>query len=77
MSTAVLTITVAFHHPVAWEGWLLYHHESTQVGGGMSYVRGQVFTEGGDLLASFVQEAMIRAFDAGSAATALPVEARL
>ena len=77
LSTAVMTIAVSFHHPVAWEGWLLYHHESTQLGGGMSYVRGQVFTEGGDLLASFVQEGMVRAFDAGSPATALPVAARL
>ena len=77
LSTAVMTITVAFHEPVAWEGWLLYHHESTQVGGGMSYVRGQVFTESGALLASFAQEAMIRPFDTGAGTLALPVEARL
>ena len=40
LSTAVMSITVSFHDPVSWDGWLLYHHESTQVGGGMSYVRG-------------------------------------
>ena len=62
LSTAVMSLTVTFHDPVAWDGWLLYHHESTQVGGGMSYVRGQVFTEEGALLASFAQEGMIRAF---------------
>ncbi len=77
LSTAVMTITVTFHDPVAWEGWLLYHHESTHVGGGMSYVRGQVFTEGGALLASFVQEGLIRPFGDEGAAVSLPVEARL
>ena len=46
VSTGVMGISISFHEPVAWEGWLLYHHESTQVGRGMSYVRGQVFTEG-------------------------------
>ena len=35
-------------------------HESTQVGAGMSYVRGQVHTERGELIASFVQEGLIR-----------------
>ncbi|MEI7860347.1 MAG: acyl-CoA thioesterase domain-containing protein [Acidimicrobiales bacterium] len=62
LSTAVMSISLTFHDPVTWDGWLLYHHESTQVGGGMSYVRGQVFTEEGILLASFSQEGMIRAF---------------
>lgn len=60
ISTAVMTVTVSFHEPVGWNGWLLYSHESTQVGGGMSYVRGQVHTEDGRLIASFTQEAMIR-----------------
>ncbi|MCV7423106.1 thioesterase family protein [Mycobacterium yunnanensis] len=60
VSTAPMTITVSFHEPVSWEGWLLYTHESTQVGAGMSYVRGTVHTEAGDLLASFAQEGLIR-----------------
>jgi acyl-CoA thioesterase len=64
ISTAPLTITVAFHEPVSADGWLLYHHESTQFGAGMSYTRGQIFRESGDLVASFTQEAMIRAVDA-------------
>lgn len=55
-----MTVTVSFHEPVTWDGWLLYTHESTQVGAGMSYVRGQVHTEQGELLASFVQEGLIR-----------------
>lgn len=60
VSTAPMTISVSFHEPVQWNGWLLYGHESTQVGAGMSYVRGTVHTEEGELLASFSQDALIR-----------------
>jgi acyl-CoA thioesterase len=60
VSTAPMTITVSFHEPVSWNGWLLYSHESTQVGAGMSYVRGTIHTEEGDLIVSFTQEAIIR-----------------
>ncbi|WP_197381245.1 acyl-CoA thioesterase [Mycolicibacterium mengxianglii] len=60
VSTAPMTITVSFHEPVRWDGWLLYTHESTQVGAGMSYVRGTVHSEEGALLASFAQEGLIR-----------------
>ncbi|QLL07821.1 acyl-CoA thioesterase [Mycobacterium vicinigordonae] len=60
VSTAPMSIFVSFHEPVQWDGWLLYSHESTQAGAGMSYVRGAVHTEDGDLLCSFAQEALIR-----------------
>ncbi len=60
VSTAPMSISIAFHEPVRWDGWLLYTHESTQVGAGMSYVRGTVHSEEGELLASFAQEALIR-----------------
>ncbi|WP_299564561.1 acyl-CoA thioesterase II [uncultured Mycolicibacterium sp.] len=60
VSTAPMTISVSFHEPVRWDGWLLYSHESTQVGAGMSYVRGTIHTEAGELLASFTQDALIR-----------------
>ncbi|MBW0011848.1 acyl-CoA thioesterase domain-containing protein [Mycobacterium sp.] len=72
VSTAPMTISVAFHEPVHWAGWLLYSHESTQVGAGMSYVRGTVHTEEGELLASFAQEALIRPLRTSDAA----IEAR-
>jgi acyl-CoA thioesterase len=75
VSTAPMTITVALHEPVNADGWLLYRHESTQVGAGMSYVRGQIFREAGELIASFTQEAMIRPIDAQAAA--IVTEARL
>ncbi|MDT5248808.1 MAG: acyl-CoA thioesterase [Mycobacterium sp.] len=60
VSTAPMTISVSFHEPFAWGGWILYTHESTQVGAGMSYVRGAVHTEEGELIASFAQDALIR-----------------
>ncbi|MFN3007536.1 acyl-CoA thioesterase [Mycolicibacterium wolinskyi] len=60
VSTAPMTVTVSFHEPVRWDGWILYSHESTQVGSGMSYVRGAVHTEEGELIASFSQDALIR-----------------
>jgi acyl-CoA thioesterase-2 len=75
VSTAPLSITVSFHEPVSWTGWLLYSHESTQVGAGMSYVRGTVHTEEGELIASFAQEALIRPLRTSD--TAIKTEARL
>jgi acyl-CoA thioesterase II len=76
VSTAVMAIGVSFHDPVAWEGWLRYHHESTFVGAGMCYVRGQVLTSDGRLIASFTQDAMIRAFEPNGASS-VAVESRL
>jgi acyl-CoA thioesterase len=73
VSTAPMTATIAFHEPLDWGGWLLYTHESTQVGAGMSYVRGTIHTEDGQLLASFTQESLIRSLrtsDTGIAAIA-------
>jgi acyl-CoA thioesterase-2 len=60
VSTAPMTLSVSFHEPFSWDGWILYSHESTQVGAGMSYVRGTVHTEAGELIASFTQDALIR-----------------
>jgi acyl-CoA thioesterase II len=77
VSTAVLTIGVTFHEPVEWSGWLRYHHESTFAGAGMAYARGQVLTSGGRILASFTQDAMIRAFAPNAAATLMAAESRL
>jgi acyl-CoA thioesterase II len=75
VSTAPMTITVSFHEPFGWGGWLLYSHESTQVGAGMSYVRGAVHTEEGELIASFAQDALIRPLR--STDTSIGAESRL
>ena len=75
VSTAVMGIGVSFHDPVTWDGWIRYHHESTFAGAGMAYVRGQVLTADGRLLASFTQDAMIRGL--GDSAASVPAESRL
>lgn len=75
VSTAPMTVTVSFHEPVSWTGWLLYTHESTQAGAGMTYIRGAVHTEEGELLASFTQDGLIRPMRAVD--TAVAVEARI
>jgi acyl-CoA thioesterase len=70
VSTAPLTLSVSFHEPVTWADWLLYTHESTQVGSGMSYVRGTVHTQEGELIASFIQESLIRELRTGDTSIA-------
>jgi acyl-CoA thioesterase len=75
VSTAVMAIDISFHDPIGWDGWLLYDHDSTAVGAGMSYVRGQIRDESGRLIASFAQDGMIRALD--ETAQALAERARL
>ncbi|HEX7460508.1 MAG TPA: acyl-CoA thioesterase domain-containing protein [Acidimicrobiales bacterium] len=62
ISTSVITHTLAFHGPVDASEWLLLDQESPVAAAGRSYGRAHVFAEGGDLVASFVQENMIRAF---------------
>lgn len=77
VSTAVMAIDISFHEPVDWTGWIRYDHESTAVGAGMSYVRGQVRDESGRLIASFAQDGLLRNFDQSSPAGELAVRARL
>lgn len=77
VSTAVMGIGVSFHDPVQWDGWIRYRHESTYAGAGMSYVRGQVLSSDGRLIASFTQDAMVRGFEPTGPATALPADSRL
>ena len=50
--------------------WLLLAHEAPYAGRGRGYGRAHVFTEEGALVASFVQENMIRAFAHGHAPAA-------
>lgn len=77
VSTGVMAIGITFHEPVEWDGWLLYEHESTAVGSGMSYVRGQIRDAAGRILASFTQDGLIRAFTGTDAATQIDERARL
>jgi acyl-CoA thioesterase II len=66
-STTVLTHTLTFHEPFSAGEWLLVAHEAPYAGRGRSYGRAHVFTEDGRLVASFVQDNMIRDFPQGQA----------
>lgn len=70
LSTAVMSVTVTFHEPLSWDGWILYSHHSSYAGSGMSYVHGFIHTERGELLASFNQSGMIRRPASGDSAIA-------
>ena len=67
ISTSVITHTLTFHAPVDAGRWMLLSHESPAAGQGRSYGRAHVYAESGELLASYVQENMIRAFAEGRA----------
>jgi acyl-CoA thioesterase len=62
----VLSHTLTFHEPFRASDWLLLAHHSTYAGHGRAYGRADVFTEDGTLVASFVQDSMIRPMPAGS-----------
>ena len=61
-NTTVLTHTLSFHEPFAADEWFLLDQEAPYAGRGRSYGRAHVWTSDGRLVASFVQDAMIRAF---------------
>ena len=70
ISTSVITHTLSFHEAFDPGQWLLLAQESPYAGRGRSYGRGTVFTEDGRLVASFVQENMIRDYPQGRAPAA-------
>jgi acyl-CoA thioesterase-2 len=65
ISTSVLSHTLTFHEPIDATAWHLLAHESPYAGRGRSYGRANIFTEDGRLVASFVQDNMVRAFPDG------------
>jgi acyl-CoA thioesterase-2 len=60
LSTGVLSHTITFHEPLYAGDWHLLSHHSTHAGHGRCYGRANVFSVDGALVASFVQDAMIR-----------------
>ncbi|ONH32648.1 acyl-CoA thioesterase II [Pseudofrankia asymbiotica] len=60
LSTGVISHTVTFHQPCDAGSWLLSRLHSSYAGGGRAYGHGDVFTEDGRLIASLVQDSMIR-----------------
>jgi acyl-CoA thioesterase II len=65
VSTGVLTQSLAFHRDVNVNDWILIDHEAMYAGGGRVYGRGHAFTQDGKLVASFVQESLVRNFPQG------------
>ncbi len=63
LSTGVISHTLTFHEPAPARDWLLLSHHSPYAGRGRSYGTANVFRADGPLVASFVQDAMIRPMD--------------
>ena len=61
LSTGVLSHALVFHQDFDANEWHLLDHESVFAGGGRCYGRANIFNEGGALVASFTQEALLRA----------------
>jgi acyl-CoA thioesterase-2 len=63
VSTGVVSHTLTFHEPAPAGEWLLLSHHSPYAGRGRSYGVANVFRPDGAMIASFVQDAMIRPID--------------
>lgn len=60
MTLASLDHAMWFHRPFRIDDWLLYHIDTPSASGGRGFSRGSVFTKDGRLVASVVQEGLIR-----------------
>ncbi len=67
ISSAINAIGLSLHADVRADRWMLYHHESTFAGDGMTHSACRVHDEEGRLLASFSVDAMVRGFQGGTA----------
>ncbi|AHM72664.1 acyl-CoA thioesterase II [Yersinia hibernica] len=57
---ATIDHSMWFHRPFRLDDWLLYAVESTSASGARGFVRGQIYNRAGVLVASTVQEGVIR-----------------
>jgi acyl-CoA thioesterase-2 len=60
LQVASLDHAIWFHRPCDFNRWHLYAQESPSASGGRGFVRGEVFSESGVLVASIAQEGLIR-----------------
>ena len=60
MQVATIDHSMWFHRPFRMDEWVLYDMESTSANGGRGLVKGQFFNQQGDLIASAMQEGVIR-----------------
>jgi hypothetical protein len=65
VSMGINAINLSLHAEAHADRWMLYHHESTFAGDGMTHAAGRVHAEDGVLLASFNVDAMVRPFAGG------------
>jgi acyl-CoA thioesterase-2 len=63
LHTAVTSHSMWFHQPFRLDHWLLVAQESPVVAHGRAFGRGDVFSNTGEIVASFAQEAMVRRID--------------
>lgn len=63
MQVATIDHSMWFHRPFRMDDWILYDMESTSASGGRGLVRGQFFNQKGELVASAMQEGVIRDFE--------------
>ncbi|MDU0355180.1 acyl-CoA thioesterase II [Paraglaciecola aquimarina] len=63
LQIATIDHSMWFHHPFNFDDWLLYCVESPFAGGARGLVRGQFFNTEGTLVASTMQEGLIRLKD--------------
>ena len=60
MQVATIDHSIWFHRPFKFDDWLLYSMESPSASNGRGLVRGKIFNQQGELVASTVQEGVIR-----------------
>ena len=58
--SASLDHAIWFHKPTDFNGWHLYAHDSPSGFDGRGFIRGAIYSEAGDLIASVAQEGLIR-----------------
>ena len=64
LATGVVSHTLTFHEPCPAGNWVLLSHHGTYAGHGRAHGRADMFTTGGQLVGSFVQDSMIRGMPA-------------
>ncbi|MGE0845637.1 MAG: acyl-CoA thioesterase II [Flavobacteriaceae bacterium] len=63
LQVASLDHAMWFHRPFRFDDWLLYAEDTPSASGGRGFTRGNIFSRDGDLIASTVQEGLIRVRD--------------
>jgi acyl-CoA thioesterase-2 len=61
LSTGIMAVSITFHEDAPIDQWLLYANRATWSGRGLAQGEGHIFTQAGQLLASYSVVAMVRA----------------